>query len=189
MTDSSSCPEAVLVCHPDESLRTAYERTLADEGFTVRSTSAPADLPSSDESSIRAVVLSPEAPGFSSKRLHGRLERTHARVALLVPFGESAPATASLPDRVDECLAEPVPDQRLVDAVEALLARARYDARLRECFDLARRLASAEADPDTEPGEVGHLRDRLRELRAELGDPDGGMGPVDRFAVAAEPEG
>ena len=189
MTDSSSGPEAVLVCHPDESMRTAYERTLVEEGFTVRSTSDPSDLPSPDEPSIRAVVLSPETPGFSSAELHDRLEGTHTRVALLVPFGESAPATATLPDRVDECLAEPVPDERLVDAVAALLARARYDARLRECFDLARRLASAEADPDTEPSEVGHLRDRLRQLRAELGDPDGGMGPVDRFAVAAESEG
>jgi DNA-binding NtrC family response regulator len=188
VTDPSSCPEAVLVCHPDESMRTAYERTLAEEGYTVRSTSE-SELPSSDWPQVRAVVLSPEMPGFSSAALQGELEGTHTRAALLVPFGESAPATASLPDRVDECLAEPVPDERLVDAVEALLARAQYDAQLRECFDLARRLASAEADPDTEPSEVRHLRDRLRKLRAELGDPDGGMGPVDRFAVAAESEG
>lgn len=178
----------VLVCHPDESMRAAYERTLTDHGFPVSTAGTPGDLPDFPTADVRAVVLSQGTPGVSVAELHGGLEGTHARVALLVPFDAEPPAIERLPDRVDECLSAPVSDERLVAAVESLLARARYDARLRRCFDLARRVAEAEADPDTDPSEVAELRARLRRSRAELDGSDDDIGTLDHFAVAAEPD-
>lgn len=176
----------VLVCHPEDSMRVAYERTLGESGFSTRSAGSLEALPDLSETDIRAVVLSPETPGVSAAELHGGLEGTHARVALLAPFGRDTPSIESLPDRVDECLSEPVPDDRLVETVANLLGRASYDERLRLCFDLAQRLATAEADPEVSETDVRRLRERLRRLRAELGDPEDGIGAVDRFAVAAE---
>ena len=184
----SDTDPTVLVCHSDPSMRRAYERTLADSGFRVRMADRPSAVPPLPETDVRAVVLSLETAGLSAEPLPGGLEATHARVALLVPFGESAPASGALPDRVDECLAEPVPDEDLVAAVERLLARADYDARLRRCFDLAREVAAAEADPTTDPSEVDRLRTRLRRLRSDLGESSDGLGEIDRFAVAAEPD-
>lgn len=178
----------VLVCHPEESMRAAYVRTLDGSGFDTRSAGSVEAFSDLSETEIGAVVLSPEMPGVSPAELHGGLEGTHARVALLVPFGRDTPSIESLPDRVDECLSEPVPDDRLVETVEHLLGRASYDERLRRCFDLAQRLAAAEADQDVPDADVRRLRERLQRLRAELGDPEDGIGAVDRFAVAAEPD-
>lgn len=169
-------------------MRVAYERTLGESGFTTRSAESLEALPDRSETDVRVVVLSPETPGVSPAELHGELEGTHLRVALLVPFGRDTPAIESLPDRVDECLSEPVPDERLVETVEHLLGRARYDERLRLCFDLAQRLATAESDAEVTDTEVRRLRERLRRLRTELGDPGDGIGAIDRFAVAAEPD-
>ncbi|MFC7226990.1 HalX domain-containing protein [Salinirubellus salinus] len=186
MSDADGVDGGVLVCHHDESMRTAYERTLADHGFRVLTVSKPGDVPDLTETDVRAVVLSRDTPRVSPGELHDRLEGTHARVALVVPFDAETPAVERLPDRVDECLSDPVADERLVAAVERLLGRAEYDARLRRCFDLARRVACAEADSDTDASEVRVLRDRLSRLRAELDDVDDDIGAVDRFAVAAE---
>ncbi len=188
MTDGDTPSGTVLVCHPDGTMRTAYERMLADHRLTVHTAGRPADLPPLAEMSVRGVFLPPEAPGLSVDELHSGLEGTHGRVTLLVPFDESAPATDSLPGRVDGCLAEPVPDERLVATADALPARARYDARLRRCFELAREVAAMEADPDATPEGVRRLRTRLRRLRAELDDPDDGIGAADQFAMAAEPD-
>jgi DNA-binding NtrC family response regulator len=186
VSDADGVDGGVLVCHHDESMRTAYERTLADHGFQVLTVGTPGDLLDLTDTDVRAVLHSGDRPGVSPGELHGGLEGTHARVALLVPFDAESPAVERLPDRVDECLSEPVADERLVGAVERLLGRAAYDARLRRCFELARRVASAEADPDTDVSEARALRDRLSQLRAELDDVDDDIGAVDRFTVAAE---
>lgn len=188
MNRDETADGGVLVCHPEEAMRVAYERTLDQSGFTTRSAGSLEALPDLSETDIRAVILSPETPGVSPAELHGGLEGTHARVALLVPFGRDTPAVESLPDRVDECLSEPVPDERLAETAEHLLGRASYDERLRQCFDLAQRLATAEADPEVTDTEERRLRERLRRLRAGLGDSEDGIGAVDRFAVAAEPD-
>ena len=188
MRGETNTDATVLVCHPDESMCAAYQQTLAEHEFDVRATGAPADLRSCSETGVGAAVISSDTPELSMAELRAALEGTHVRVALLVPFDGETPAIDSLPERVDECLAEPVPDERLVETVEHLLARARYDARLRRCFDLARRVATAEADPDTDRTTVRRLRERLERLRTELGDSTDGIGAVDRFAVAAEPD-
>lgn len=112
------------------------------------------------------------------------------RVAMLTGVG---PSVDIIDMGFDDFLRKPVGNQELLDGVDCMLQRVRYDRRLQEFFSMASKAAVLETEHDRADlerhDEYRRLQADLRRMREELDGALEDLPAKERYAVALGPNG
>jgi DNA-binding response OmpR family regulator len=162
--------DSILVVDDRPPLADAYASWL-DEPYTVQTAyGGRAALKAADEIEPDVVLLDRRMPDLDGDEVLARLQDADPipQVAMLTGV-EPDEELLSLP--ADAYLVKPVTTDELEETVADLCRRAAYDVRLQQCFSVASRLATLEAEVPAvdlrSDSRYWRLRDRLRRLRNE----------------------
>ncbi|MFC4541674.1 HalX domain-containing protein [Halosolutus amylolyticus] len=148
-----------------------FERWLSDEYRVGRATGGDDSLEELDD--VDVALLDRDLPTVSGTPLALEIDRRAADCLTAIVSGIE-PGADVLYVSCGECLVTPVEKEELLETVERLRHRARYDERLAECANLAARRGALEATHSRseleDDEEFLELRRRITDLLGELDD-------------------
>jgi len=181
MTDDTN--PTVLVVDDEAGIRTLYERYLSP-GYDVRTAATGQAALDAIDNGVDAVVLDRRMPDVHGDEVLDRITDRGLRVRVVM-------VTAVEPDfdiiemPFDDYVVKPVEEERLVESVEQVLARAQYSDLLDEFYRTANKVAALQsAKPGEElaaSDEFDRLTTRAAELREEVTET---LGKIDDYASA-----
>lgn len=161
----------VLVVDDDEDVVDLFEGWLSDQ-YTVK-TATDGENALAELEGVDVALLDRRLPTCSGDHVAAEIERRDGDCMTAIISGVE-PDTDIVHISCGEYLVKPVGKTELLDTVERLRQRARYDDQLAECANLAAKRGALEAsnpraELERDPEYVGLCR-RIDELRAELDD-------------------
>lgn len=169
---TSTRDPVVLAVDDDEEVLETYRLWLHD-GFEVRTASDGETALETLDEEVDVVLLDRMMPGLSGREVLDRIEEREEDPGVVM-------LTALDPDfdvvemPFDAYLTKPTTREELRDAVETLVDREAYSAKLRAYYSLVERRATLEAnktDAELDDHEgYRKLQERIDRLEAELGD-------------------
>ena len=154
-------PPTVLVVDDEPEFLEAYERWLADH-YEVRTASDGDTALGLLDESVDVVLLDRRMPGLSGDDLLSEIRRRgfDCRVAIITAV---VPEIDIVDLPFDEYLVKPVSGDDLRSVVETLKHRATLDAQIEQCYALASKITTLEANLEREILETSERYQRLKE--------------------------
>lgn len=182
-------PPTVLVVDDERAIVDGHAVRL-ESRYDVRRAYSGEEALEKLDGAVEVVLFDRRMPGLTGEEVLSEVRERElgCRVAMLTGV---EPSFDIIDTGFDDYLRKPVGTRELLDAVEGMLRRARYDRRLHEFFALASKAAVLETDRD--PAELeGHpeyqaLQADLRRLRSELDETLADVPVEERYAIAARP--
>jgi len=138
-------PALVHVVDDDPSFLTSIGRVLKASGYDVATYPSAAQLLHRVPDGTRpgCILLDVELPGVSGPELQAQLTASGCTlpIVFLTGHGDIPIAVRTIKAGAEDFLTKPVPADRLVDAIERALARARSTSQQQDTIDSARALA------------------------------------------------
>jgi len=155
----------VLVVDDEEAYVEAFARWLESE-YDVRTATNGEDAFQQLDGAVDVILLDRRMPGLSGDEVlaEARARDIDCQIAMVTAV---EPGTDIVEMGFDDYAVKPVSETELLELVAALLRRAAFDDKFRECFSLASKIAALEANRD--PREL-ERSDEYAELRARLRD-------------------
>lgn len=179
----------VLVVDDDEEVVGLFEEWLEDE-YAVR-TATDGENALEELDGVDVALLDRRLPTISGDAIADEIADRHGDCMTAIVSGVE-PDTDIVHVSCGEYLVKPVGRAELLDTVERLRQRARYDDRLAECADLAAKRGALEAtharsELEDDP-EYRELRERLATIREELDSLSSGFDAADFRAAFERPD-
>lgn len=179
----------VLVVDDEPALADGHAARL-EADYAVRTAYDGSEALDRLDASVDVVLLDRRMPCLRGEDVlaHIREEAYDCRVAMLTGV---EPNFDILDLGIDDYVTKPVGREELLDLVERLMCRARYDRQLQEYFALASKAAALETEHGpgalADDDEYLKLQDELDRLRDELDDALEALPRQERYAIAARP--
>lgn len=181
----------VLIVDDERGIADGHAARLEDR-YAVRTAYDGEEALRKLDEAVDVVLLDRRMPGLSGDEVLATLRSRDlsCRVAMLTGV---EPSFDIVDMGFDDYLCKPVSKQQLLETVDRLHQRARYDERLRRYFRLASKVAVLETEHGAETlegrPEYERMHSNLASLRSELDDALEDLPHGDGYAVATRPAG
>ncbi|MEF8784042.1 MAG: response regulator [Haloarculaceae archaeon] len=172
--------DTVLIVDDEPEVADVYALRLREE-YETRTAYGGEEALDTIDSDIDVVLLDRRMPDLSGDEVLERIRSDYETKVIMLTAVE--PGLDILEMDFDDYLCKPIEKSDLVAAIEQQLRVQRYDDRISEYFEIASKLALLERElppPDlAESSEIAHLRERTKELKADLDESLGEFDDID----------